>query len=86
MTITRTVQGDITTIVIDASKKPTQEVQDTQKNGFQHRLVSHDGQRKSNWAGYASIAVLDGWVGFTAYWSVKEGVCDAFTFCEQHLA
>ena len=61
---------------------PTQQFND---GGDRHRLVSDDG-RVTDWVGYQSICLLDGFVGHTAYYGVKEGVCTAMQFVEMSAA
>lgn len=61
--------------------KPNQEFH---PNGTgQHRLVDpSEPLRLTAWAGYTSTTYMHGWVGFTAYYGVKEGVETADTFAQ----
>lgn len=46
-----------------------------------HCLVAADG-RRTRWAGYQQITMMDGWVGHTAYYGVREGVVQPREFCK----
>lgn len=46
-----------------------------------HRLVTDDG-RRTEWAGYRQITMLDGQVGHTAFYGPSEGVTTPEEFCK----
>lgn len=60
------------------SVKPTQ-VFDDRGN---HCLVAQDG-RRTRWAGYQQITMMDGWVGHTAFYGRSEGVVQPKEFCKE---
>lgn len=47
-----------------------------------HRLVDEETGEVTAWADYRSFTYLNGYVGFTACFSVEEGVCTADEFCK----
>ena len=48
-----------------------------------HRLVDEETGEVTAWAGYRSFTYLNGYVGYTAYYSGEtEGVCTADEFCK----
>lgn len=50
-------------------------------NGSQHRLLEN-GKPVTPWAGWTQIVTYKGYVGHTAYYGNKEGVCTAREFVE----
>ena len=53
-----------------------------QEDSGRHRLVNEETGEVTAWADYRSFTYLNGYVGFTAYFSVEEGVCTADEFCK----
>ena len=53
-----------------------------QEDSGRHRLVNEETGEVTAWAGYCSFTYLNGYVGFTACFSVEEGVCTADEFCK----
>ena len=47
-----------------------------------HRLVDEETGEVTAWASYRSFTYLNGYVGYTAYFSIEEGVCTADEFCK----
>ena len=45
-----------------------------------HRLIC--GQASTRWAGYRQICLLQNMVGYTGFYSNKEGVCTQEEFCK----
>lgn len=62
----------------EVESRPTQEF----NNAGQHRLVRADGKKKTRWASYTGWTYLDGWVGHTAYFGMREGVISSDDFCK----
>lgn len=60
-----------------AAQKP---VQEWVEGNSMHRLVS--GEQTTEWASYSSWTYLNGYVGFTAYYGITEGVMTADEFCK----
>lgn len=48
-----------------------------------HKLVCSDG-RETNWAGYTQTTYMDGMVGVTAYYGIKEAVMTSDEFCKMN--
>jgi len=66
---------------MNASIKPKQEFHPSGTGA--HRLVNTQGCA-TEWAGYAQITLLDGWVGHTAFYATEEGVCTPLEFVQQN--
>ena len=47
-----------------------------------HRLVDEETGEVAAWADYFNFTYLNGHVGFTAYFSIKAGVCTTDEFCK----
>lgn len=58
-----------------------QEFINTEKE-FKHRLKNTTTDKFTAWAGYTTFTYLDGIVGFSAYYGVKEGILNADEFCK----
>ena len=54
-----------------------------QEDSGRHRLFDEETGEVTAWADYRSFTYLNGYVGFTAYYSGNaEGVCTADEFCK----
>ena len=53
-----------------------------QEGSSRHRLFDEETGEVTAWADYRSFTYLNGYVGYTAYFSIKEGVCTADEFCK----
>jgi hypothetical protein len=65
------------TQVPQSSEIPKQEFEDGDY-GIRHRLVL--GNQHTAWAGYTQFTYMKGYVGFTAYYNLKEGVLSSDEF------
>jgi hypothetical protein len=57
-------------------------IQEFNQDNGNHRLVNSKTKTKTNWAPYRGWVYLEGVVGFTGYYGVKEGVLSADEFCK----
>ena len=53
-----------------------------QEGSSHHRLFDEETGEVTAWASYRSFTYLNGYVGYTAYFSIEEGVCTADEFCK----
>ena len=53
-----------------------------QESTSQHRLFDEETGEVTEWADYRGFTYLNGWVGYTAFFASREGVCTADEFCK----